>query len=299
MRVLYAGHAMLWVETGGLRILTDPWFFGTTDRYVHEPPLVTPLDEISSPDIIVLSHAHPDHFHPPSLERLDRDCLAIVPRHFGTTSDNPDLHVGWRNPNLADELGRLGFETVAEVSPGEAVELENGIRIISVASHHNDFPEMGMVIEGPDGVLYNGVDTWPGEEILANVAPLAPDLVFLPFRYYLPEAQWIPPNTPAKERQRRIREHRKRYRWVGPLRAAHAAGVLRPRAVVPGAEGFRDVLTSQQAAEISKSPNYHEISVGEREDLVRLIRRLWPDMDAYPMGPGDWWDSESGFQPRG
>jgi L-ascorbate metabolism protein UlaG (beta-lactamase superfamily) len=190
MKVLYVGHATLWVEVGGITILTDPWLQGLAGgRYVHDPELVTPLDDIRSPDVIVLSHAHPDHFNIPSLELLDRDAQVIVPKHFGKTLSGPDvdgLDIGWRNPDLEQELRQLGFTRVTPVSVGEQVQLAGGVRIVPVPSHQHRFPEMGMVITGPGGTLYNAVDTWPGEDALGDVAALQPDIVFLPFRFYLP-----------------------------------------------------------------------------------------------------------------
>jgi hypothetical protein len=154
---------------------------------------------------------------------------------------------------------------------------------------------MGTVIAAPEGALYNAVDTWPGEEALGNVTALHPDIVFLPFRFYLPPGLWPAEDLADRARHRLLAELRKRFRWAGPLRAAHTVAVLRPRAVVPGAEGFRDTISTAAAAERLDGPNYHDISVGEREDFVRLVRRFWPDTAAFPMGPGDRWDDADGF----
>jgi L-ascorbate metabolism protein UlaG (beta-lactamase superfamily) len=300
MDVLYVGHACLWIECGGLKILTDPWITGLAGgRYVHEPPLVTPLTAISSPDVVVLSHSHPDHFNLESLSRLSRKAVFVVPKHFGEIRADDRIDIGWRNPDLAGELRQLDFQHVAEVRPGQEVRLDNGARIVSVASHHSQFPEMGMVIQGDGATLYNGVDTWPGEGVLQKLAgAYRPDIAFLPFRYYLESADWIPPETPEAERARRIEENHRRFRWIGPLRATHAAGVLGARAVVPGAEGFRDTLPTAESYAKGEGPNYHEIAVGDRMDFVDLARRYLPGVDAYPMSPGDVWHSTSGFEAR-
>jgi L-ascorbate metabolism protein UlaG (beta-lactamase superfamily) len=297
MDVLYVGHACLWIECGGVKILTDPWITGLAGgRYLHEPPLVTPLDAISSPDVVVLSHAHPDHFNLESLSRLSRRAVFVVPKHFGEIRDDDRIDIGWRNPDLAAELRRLGFQHVAEVRPGQEVRLDGGVRVVSVASHHNQFPEMGMVIQGGGATLYNGVDTWPGESALQRLAAAhPPDIAFLPFRYYLESDQWIPPDAPEAERARRIEENRRRLRWIGPLRATHAAGVLGVRAVVPGSEGFRDTLPTAESYARGEGPNYHEIAVGDRMDFIDLVQRYLPGVDIYPMGPGDVWSSVSGF----
>ena len=288
------------IECGGFKILTDPWITGIAGgRYVHEPPLKTPVEQIADVDLIILSHAHPDHFNRPSLELLNRRAAVIVPRHFGETEDNPTLDIGWRNPDLAREIRELGFEEVLEIGPWGEVEIDNGIRVTSAGSHHDHFPEMGFLVTDGQTTLYNGVDTWPGEPELRRVGAAAPDVAFLPFRFYIPPALWTPIELPDEERARAIAETQARFRWVGPLRATYAAGALGVKAVVPGSEGFRDILPSRQAYGTAEGANYHEVCVGDREDFVTLVRRHLPQVDVAALAPGDRWDRSAGFQTDG
>ncbi len=285
------------IECGDCKVLTDPWITGLAGgRYVHEPPLKTPLDRLVDVDVIILSHAHPDHFNIPSLRLLNRRAVVVVPRHFGETDDNPARDIGWRNPDLAREVRELGFQEVLELGPWEEAGVGNGIRVTSIPSHHSHFPEMGFLVADGRATLYNGVDTWPAEPDLKRVASAAPDMAFLPFRFYIHPSLWTSIELPDEERARAIAETHARFRWVGPLRATYAAGALGVRAVVPGSEGFRDTLPSRLAYGTTEGANYHEVCVGDRDDFVSLVSRYLPHVSAVAMSPGDRWDSSTGFQ---
>ena len=72
MKVLYVYSACIEIETQDLRILTDPWFTaGAYDGSWHQfPRMKSPLSVLSEPDVIYVSHLHPDHYDPIFLKRL-------------------------------------------------------------------------------------------------------------------------------------------------------------------------------------------------------------------------------------
>ena len=72
MRVRYLYSACLEIETPDLRILTDPWFTdGAYDGSWHPfPKLKDPLETLREPDLIYVSHIHPDHYDPRFLHQL-------------------------------------------------------------------------------------------------------------------------------------------------------------------------------------------------------------------------------------
>ena len=123
MRVTVIGHSTLFLETSGCTILVDPWFSGSAAwrSWWHFPPSVPVRPEWLAPDYLYLTHHHPDHFHYPSMRRLDRATRVLVPR-FGV-----DTMVG--------ELHGLGFEDVTELPHGQVRVLSEGVR---VASSHSE-----------------------------------------------------------------------------------------------------------------------------------------------------------------
>ena len=89
----WLGHATVLLKVNGVTILTDPVFsnrvglnFGPMTlglKRLVEP--ARPLRELPRIDLVVLSHAHMDHFDVPSLRRLENRGTAVVTAH--RTSD--------------------------------------------------------------------------------------------------------------------------------------------------------------------------------------------------------------------
>lgn len=71
MKVKYIYSACIEVECNGFRILTDPWFTdGAYDGTWYQYPKINPFDFISKPDLIYISHIHPDHYDAIFLKKL-------------------------------------------------------------------------------------------------------------------------------------------------------------------------------------------------------------------------------------
>ena len=73
MKVRYIYSACIEIETtNNLRILCDPWFSeGIYDgSWYHFPKIKDPLKIIRNPDLIYISHIHPDHYDPNFLKKL-------------------------------------------------------------------------------------------------------------------------------------------------------------------------------------------------------------------------------------
>ena len=73
MFVTWLGHAQLFLNAAGRTLLLDPWFFepvfgGAWFRY--PPPPYPDASTLPRPDFLLLSHIHPDHSGPETLERL-------------------------------------------------------------------------------------------------------------------------------------------------------------------------------------------------------------------------------------
>ena len=110
MRVTVIGHSCLRVQTRAGTILIDPWLSGSCywRSWWHFPPTAEPDAEMLAPDYVYLTHHHFDHFHYPSMRRLDRRARVLIPR-FGV-----DV--------MAGEVESLGF-AVRELPHGEIVDL--------------------------------------------------------------------------------------------------------------------------------------------------------------------------------
>ncbi len=71
MKVKYIYSACLEIDCEGFKILTDPWFTdGAYDGSWYQFPKIDPFDFISKPDLIYISHIHPDHYDANFLKKL-------------------------------------------------------------------------------------------------------------------------------------------------------------------------------------------------------------------------------------
>ncbi len=119
MRLTVLGHSALYVETAGSGLFVDPWLGGSCywRSWWQFPPTLPPVAPVLAADYLYLSHHHFDHFHYPTLRRLDRRMHVLVPK-FGV-----DV--------MGDELRALGFDRVTELPHSRVVELEPRLRVAS------------------------------------------------------------------------------------------------------------------------------------------------------------------------
>ncbi len=121
------GNAIVQVMKGGEPMLvTDPWLFG--DAYFGSWELERPLSDEQIGRAIAsryvwFSHGHPDHFHLPSIERLRREQVILLPDHY--------------DAEIARTLREMGHEP--RILPQKKwVDLEDGLRVLCVANENMD-----------------------------------------------------------------------------------------------------------------------------------------------------------------
>ncbi len=141
--VTYLGHSTILIEMDGKRLITDPLlrrYVGPLRRQ-SPPPDLTGLDV----DAVLISHLHGDHFDLPSLKKLGRDTLMIVPKGAG-----PFLRV-------------RRFQNVVEIEQGENYDI-GGIRISATMAIHSgrELPwtplvePLGFLIDGQHEIYFAG-----------------------------------------------------------------------------------------------------------------------------------------------
>ena len=139
MNVEYISHACLVVDTGELRIATDPWFAGpaySRQWYVFPKPVNAAAVETA--DVIAISHGHEDHFHPKTLRGLANKTARVF---------YPDSWFG----GAKEFIQSLGFANVTEAVSWRKYRLTKDTSIRYVANGHDNI----MVIESGGEVLVN------------------------------------------------------------------------------------------------------------------------------------------------
>jgi L-ascorbate metabolism protein UlaG (beta-lactamase superfamily) len=251
LSVTFAGHSTVLLEAGGVRVLTDPLLRRRIGVLIRRTPV--PAAELRR-DLaaVLISHAHLDHLDVPSLRLIDRETPVIVPRGVGPL------------------LRKQGFEPVeVEVGDevelpltrprGEAVRAHMTVRAVPAFHSGTRYPlgtpseALGYVVDGGVSAYFAG-DTG----LFDGMQDLGPVDVAV-----LPVGGWGP---------RLPDDH------LGPLSAARALQLLRPRACVPVHWGtlYPPWLPPEFNAKWSEWPRAFE----------RYARHLAPDVEVRVLPPG-------------
>lgn len=185
--VTWVGHSTMYIKMYGIRILTDPVFservgirLGPTTvgprRYTA--PALSIEDVIGQVDVILLSHAHLDHFDLPTLRALANPEITVV-----TAAQTGHL------------VRRAGFTRVQELNWDESVTLPTGMQVKALPVRHwgRRFPWNTKY--GWNGYLvdYQGVELlFAGDTAYTDTFSVLKerghdiDLVFMPIGAYSP-----------------------------------------------------------------------------------------------------------------
>ncbi|MCI0451813.1 MAG: MBL fold metallo-hydrolase [Candidatus Latescibacteria bacterium] len=146
--VTFWGHACVYIDAGGVGIVTDPVFERSVifrKRRVDAPP----PSSYAGARVVLISHAHPDHLSGETLRTFPENVVILVPRPCA---------------KYLDVVGR----EVRVMAPGDVFEVE-GVRVTAVAAHHmgprlgldaaSDGRALGYVVETPVGTVFYSGDT--------------------------------------------------------------------------------------------------------------------------------------------
>ena len=140
MRFSIVSHAGLHLQARDISLLVDPWLFGSCYwRSWWHFPAAPPLDERwLCPTYVYLSHHHPDHFHYPSLRRLDRATHVLIPRYIVNT--------------MHPALVSLGFKNITELPHAGQFALGGGL---SIRSYQYGLDDSAIIVSQGDSVVAN------------------------------------------------------------------------------------------------------------------------------------------------
>ena len=181
--LVWLGQAGFWIETGGARVLIDPYLSDSlAKKYVGQkndhrrmmPPPLDP-DNLPCPNLVLVTHAHTDH--------MDPDTLAPLAARF------PDLP--FIVPAAREDVARARIGAGARIFPvdaGERLEPLAGLRIDVLPAAHevrerdsagrHVFLGYGITAEGV--TIYHSGDCVPFDGLVPAVAALRPDIALLP-----------------------------------------------------------------------------------------------------------------------
>jgi L-ascorbate metabolism protein UlaG (beta-lactamase superfamily) len=157
-RVEYVGHATVFVDLDGVRLLTDPLLRGRVVHLRRSTP-VPAARLLRGLDAVLISHAHYDHLDLPSLERLGKKLPVVVPRGLGGL------------------LRKRRFESVLEIEVGETFSI-GSLQVRAVPAEHDrsrgplgaSADPVGYVVTGSKSIYFAGdTDLFDGMRELGSI----------------------------------------------------------------------------------------------------------------------------------
>ncbi len=129
IKVRFFNHAFLQVETKDFKFATDPWAIGpsfNTGWWLKYKTKSDWISELNSCNFIYISHNHPDHLHPLTLNKIRKDIPIIVPAY---KTDCTGIYVE-----------SLGFKNVIRLELTKEYVLDNTNLFLSILKS-GDFRE--------------------------------------------------------------------------------------------------------------------------------------------------------------
>jgi hypothetical protein len=120
MKITWVNHASFVLESGPIRLLTDPWLEGTAfnDSWELLVPSRFEMKDFDQMTHIWFSHEHPDHFAPPVLSKIPRETRKRITVLYQETRDH----------RVIDFCTELGFKT-RELRDGETTDLSDDFHV--------------------------------------------------------------------------------------------------------------------------------------------------------------------------
>ena len=174
--ITWIGHASFLIQFTDLNVLVDPNFANWLFLLKRIKRSGMRIEDLPPIDLVLLTHAHFDHFHKPTLRKLPHPKIGVMPWGVGDLAQN------------------LGFARVIELEWWESfaqrewkVTLTPGQHWGARTLHDQHRGYGGFVLEHQGRRIYHAGDSayFGGFKEIGN--KLAPDVALLPIGAYHPE----------------------------------------------------------------------------------------------------------------
>ena len=175
--ITWIGHASFLIQFTDLNVLVDPNFANWLFLLKRIKRSGLKIQDLPPVDLVLLTHAHFDHFHKPTLRRLPHPKIGVMPWGVGDLAHN------------------LGFARIIELEWWESFGPKDwrvtltpskhwGARTLH--DHHRGYG--GFVLEHQGRKIYHAGDSAYFDGFKEIGQRLAPDIALLPIGAYHPES---------------------------------------------------------------------------------------------------------------
>ena len=175
--ITWIGHASFLIQFTDLNVLVDPNFANWLFLLKRLKRAGLKMKDLPRIDVVLLTHAHFDHFHKPTLRRLPHTKIGIMPRGVG------------------DLAKRLGFERIIELERWESFSQGDWKVTFTPSKHwgartlrdsHRGYG--GFVLEHQGRRIYHAGDSAYFHGFKEIGRRLPPEIALLPIGAYYPKS---------------------------------------------------------------------------------------------------------------
>jgi len=177
MAITWIGHASFLIQFTDLNVLVDPNFANWLFLLKRIKRSGLKINDLPPIDVVLLTHAHFDHFHKPTLRRLPHPKIGVMPWGVGDLAHN------------------LGFARIIELEWWESfshrdwrVTLTPGKHWGARTIHDQHRGYGGFVLEHQGRRIYHAGDSAYFEGFREIGQRFAPEVALLPIGAYHPES---------------------------------------------------------------------------------------------------------------
>ena len=177
MAITWIGHASFLIQFSDLNVLVDPNFANWLFLLKRVKRAGLRIEDLPPIDLVLLTHAHFDHFHKPSLRRLPAPKIGVMPWGVG------DLARG------------LGFTRIIELQQWESFSHADWKVTLTPCKHwgartirdeHRGYG--GFVLEHQGRKIYHAGDSAYFDGFKEIGQRLRPEIALLPIGAYYPDS---------------------------------------------------------------------------------------------------------------
>jgi len=172
----WIGHASFLISFNDLNVLVDPNFANWLILLKRVKRAGLRIEHLPPIDLVLLSHAHRDHFHKPTLRRIPSPRIAVMPWGVGELTRNLDfprvIELDW-------------WESFAHHDWSVTLVPSKHWGARSLRDHHRGYG--GFVLEHQGRRIYHAGDSAYFDGFLEIGRHFAPELAMLPIGAYHPE----------------------------------------------------------------------------------------------------------------
>ncbi len=175
--ITWIGHASFLVQFTDLNVLIDPNFANWLFLLKRIKRAGLKIKDLPPIDLVLLTHAHFDHFHKPSLRKLPHPKIGVMP---------------WGMGNLAKNLG---FERIIELEWWDSFSHKKWSVTLTPSKHwgarmlhdqHRGYG--GFILEHQGRKIYHAGDSAYFDGFKEIGKQFAPEIALLPIGAYHPES---------------------------------------------------------------------------------------------------------------